>query len=485
MPDSLAGKSLNALKWSYIGTVVRAISQIVAQITIARILGPEPFGLIAAALFLVNIFGIFVELGLGSALIQSQQISAGNIRRTFTAAVTMGSLGTILLFAMADIAASIYNDARLTQVIQILSPVLFIQSLSVVSQALLKRELNFRVIQIVQVLSYVVGYAFIGIALAVLGFGVWSLIIATLSNALLMAIFLYVNVRHEIALEIPKREFGLRGYNGQVLACNAANWALENVDTLIVGRLLGTKALGLYSVAYNFARTPANHLMVSLQSVLFPAGARAQDNNLMLQEAYLAVISVVAMVAFPFFAGLAATSHTVVTALFGQQWAESAAILFPLAIAMVSHVAMTGSAILWARNQVGSEARVQITMLAIYVPAIYLASLVSLVAVSWTILIVSFTRAVLLIGVLLQSLDLSWRDFLRATRGGWAIAIVCFTVLYLIENHFASMQWSALIKLCIEIVVATALALTMTIVFRHQFLDATVTRSIRHLLRKK
>lgn len=127
----------------------------------------------------------------------------------------------------------------------------------------------------------------------------------------------------------------------------------------MVGRAFGTQALGAYTVSYNLVRTPTNHLVTSIQQVLFPASARSRGTNADYGLTYLLVVWGVSLVAFPVFLSVAALSGTLVDALYGAKWASATPILLPLAIAMPFHAVMAvGGPMLWGRGEAVRELRV-------------------------------------------------------------------------------------------------------------------------------
>jgi len=267
-----------------------------------------------------------------------------------------------------------------------LSPVFFLQSLSIVPLALLKRDMEFKTVQIVQVISYLIGYMLVGVGFALAGAGVSSLVAAWIGQSTLSAGMFYVARRHSMRPMMRGGDSGLKKFGVRVLFTNMANWVIENVDNLLVGKVFGPTALGLYSVSYNLVRTPANHLVVTLQTVLFPVSARAQDNPGSLRRAYLIVVAGVALVAFPVFAGIATVTDTLIAALFGQQWAAAGSVLLPLSLSMMLHAVMAvAGPVLWGKGAAGAEMRVQFWVGIAFVAALLVASRYSVTAMAWAV----------------------------------------------------------------------------------------------------
>lgn len=449
----LADRSLAAVKWNYLGALARIASQVVVQIALARLLGPDALGLFAFAFLAVGVGGILVEMGLGAALVQRAEVSEADVRIVFTrvllAGVTIGLLG----YLVAPLFTTFFGDPRISGVIRGLMPVFVFQALTVTPVSLLKRDLAFKAIQGVQIASYLAGFLVVGIGLAMLGAGVWSLVSAWIAQTAIAAILFYMLKRHSLKPKFTGGDAAMGGFGTRVLLTNMVNWVIENVDNLLVGKLFGSTALGLYSVSYNLVRNPANHLVVTLQAVLFPASARAQDNRTGLHRAYLTVVGGVAILALPVFLGVAAVADTVVAALFGSQWEQASLLLIPLAIAMAFHAPMAvAGPVLWGKGAAGTELRVQVWTGIVLVASLLVASRYSVTAMAWAVCGVYALRLVGMTVVLLRHIQLPFVAFLTSVRGGALAALFTTSVLLGLDTHFAAT--APMIRLTFEVIAA-------------------------------
>jgi lipopolysaccharide exporter len=459
---SLTARSLSALKWSYLGVIARVASQLVVQITLARLLGPDTMGLFAMAILIVGVSSIFAEMGMGSALIQKEAITEEDIRSAFTRTVAAGLFMALVVAAIAPLLSAFFADSRMTEVLWGMAPVLVMQSLAVTPMALLKRDLAFKAVQLIQISAYLFGFLAVGLVAALLGAGIWSLVAAWTSQALAAALLLFIFRRHSIKPLFATSQGRLDGFAFRVLANNIANWTIENIDNLLVGRLFGALPLGLYSVSYNLVRAPANHLVASIQAVLFPATSRAQNNSNALHRAYLTTVSVVGLVALPLFLGTAAVADTVVLALFGDRWVGASAVLTPLAIAMALHALMAvAGPVLWGRGRPGLELRVQIWVALGIAIGIWVAGQYSVVAVSWVVCFVYGLRLIAMTYLLAHAIELSTASIFRCLRGGIAVAVLVVIVLLGLEHALAAT--TPLLLLTME--VASALLCSVAALF--------------------
>lgn len=427
---SLMERSVVALKWSYLGVLARIVLQFISQLTLARILGPEAIGVFSLALLVVGVGGILVEMGLGAALVQRRDLTESDASLVFTLVITASLIAAAGSFLLAPHFGEFYGTKRLEDVLRGLAPVFVFQALSVVPIALLKRDLAFKTIQVVQTFSYAVGYLFVGIGAALAGAGVWSLVFAAAVQTGLACLLLLIVRPHPIRIACTRTQNPLSIFGSWVMLTNLVNWAIENIDNILIGKFLGASALGLYAVPYNLTRAPANHLVTTVQTVLFPASAIVQDSRAHLQRAYLLVVSAVAIIAFPVFAGIAACSGTLVEALLGPGWSDATSLLPPLALAMVFHTVMTGSVLLWATDQVRKELQVQVSALLVTAILVGMGAQFSIVAAAWAVCAAYFIRSASLVAVVVKTLGLTWRSLAQALSGAVVLALlvgaVCF-----------------------------------------------------------
>lgn len=477
----LAQRSLTAVKWSYFGVLVRVIAQLIAQIALARMLGPETFGVFAAVLLVLGIGSLFVESGVGAVLIQSKSLPEGH-RSAACGAVLINALvvsATVIL--LRDPLAIFFSEQALSEVIGWIWPAFFLHALSIAPMALLRRDLDFKSIQIIQVLSYLIGFLCVGVLAAWIGAGVWSLVAAWLTQATVTAVL--ANYRRPCFPRFFKLKEGLwmHPFGVRVLLTNLVNWFIENVDNVIVGRFFGSASLGLYSVSYNFVRNPTNHLVTSLQAVLFPASARSQDDNSRLVRAYLTAIAGIALVAFPVFATVAAVSESVTLAIFGARWTGAAAILIPLSLAMPLHALMAvAGPVLWGKGIAGLELKVQALTGVFLTLSLFFASTKEIAFVGWVVLIVYFLRWLGMTYVLAVSLNMSTFSLFRVLRGPLALALVLAPALVYVDSFF--FNFSPMHRLLIDVFVAAFFFLLLILVFPSFFVSHEIRSLILRLL---
>ena len=269
-PESLAQRSLQAIKWNYLGTVGRVAAQLVAQIALARLLGPEVIGSFGYALLLGGLLGLLIDQGLGWALVHASTVSEEESAIVFTRVMLAAVLCTLGCFWLADDIARLMGATDAARAIRYFSPAFIFMGLSVVTQAKLRKDLRFKELQIAQTLSYFVAYPVVGVGLAVAGMGVTSLVAAWMLQALLAFVMMNRHTSGGLRLANPFTTLPFGSFGRDILAINIVNWFVDNVGAAFIGRLFGAASLGLYNTTLSLVRTPANHLVVNLQTCCSP-----------------------------------------------------------------------------------------------------------------------------------------------------------------------------------------------------------------------
>lgn len=311
--------------WTAAGTGVQAVLQIVVLMVLARLLVPRDFGLVAAAHIVVSFSEIFATLGVGPALVQRAELEERHRESAHVLSLVMGFLLGGAVFALAGPIALFFQVDGLTAVVRVMAVVFPVTGLSVVSTAQLNRDLAFRRLTRIQIASFV-GYAIVGIALALLGAGVWALVCAVLAEKLVATV---MTLRHRR----PPRHLRLQGaairdlleFGGGHTALRLSNFFAVRGDYIVTGRVLGVTALGFYERAYRLMAVPVQLLGMVVDRVLFPILSRVQDDPALLAKAYLTVITLTATAILPLSAMALALSPEVIRVVLGDQWGSAVA----------------------------------------------------------------------------------------------------------------------------------------------------------------
>jgi len=421
---NIAASAIAGISWNYLGGTASSLSSLAIGIVLARILGPKPYGQAIIASTIYGFINLFVDGGFSQALIQKRTLSAREVRATFTYQVAIGAKTTGIVYLLASWIARQFHDPSATPVIQAMSLIIVVQSLGLVSAALLRRRMQFKIVQYAALASYFSGYLLVGIPLAVIGAGVWSLVGASLCQCALNSLLLYAAVRHSLvpSFGLPDRTSAVFG--GTIVANNLVNWGHANLDNLAASQL-GPAALGLYGRACNFAYQPANAAMTGLQSVLMTTAARTQKRLRLMRDLTLSSMAIVFGVLGPAYAVLALTPETMIVGLFGDKWTGVIPLMLPLAIAMpIYGIHCLLGPIVCGLGRPALEFWPQAISCGIAAVAFFAAGRYSIETVAWALLGAMLLRFGLTAGFAFRTLQISWARVacVLAKRAGFAAA---------------------------------------------------------------
>ncbi|HDP70492.1 MAG TPA: MOP flippase family protein [Actinobacteria bacterium] len=323
----LAKRAAKGLFWVALSTIfVRAVG-FIAKIILARLLAPEDFGLLAIGLLTINTVGIFKDLGLGAALIHRKE----NIKEAADTAFLIIPIFAITLFGLAffsaPFVATFFENSQATAIIRVLAFTLVISSFATVPSNLLEKELEFKKKIVPEALPQL-GYAIVAITLAILGYGVWSLVWGQVVSALIGAILIwfFVDWRPKLCFDKSATKEML-SYGKEIIAASFIIFLHSNLDDALVGKLLGVVTLGYYSLAYTISIMPATSISCLIHRVTFPAYSKIQDDKERLGEAYLKVLKLVGTLSMPVAIGIFLIAPNFVPTIFGAKWGSSIPIL--------------------------------------------------------------------------------------------------------------------------------------------------------------
>jgi O-antigen/teichoic acid export membrane protein len=422
--ENLSSRSLLAVFWGTGGAAARLVLQFGAQVVLARILGPEQYGIFAIGAIVISFSNFFSDIGLAYGLIQKKTVSQNDIRFVFTWQIILGLVVTTVVFVAADGIAGFFGDQRAAGVVQALAAICLLNALAAPSLNLLKRELDFKRIQISQISGFVLGYVVVGIPLALYGSQVWALVAAWVVQAICVLVLAYRATSHPVQPLIYYDEARALGtYGGTVLITNLINWVIANIDRVIVGRLFSSREIGLYATTYNMLSTPTTSILGIIQPVFFSASARLTDNQQKISETYRALLSAIATYVMPVFFAVAAIADTFIEGLYGPKWIDASTILPPIALAMplVLIWGMT-TPLLWTSGHASKEFKTQLPIALLWLTACWLAAHHSYAAVAWSVLGLYFLRCAVLITSASRYLTISMTSIVASIGGGLVVS---------------------------------------------------------------
>ncbi len=410
MASSLS-KTLHGIGWGGLSTVVNVLFQLVFMAVMARLLDPVHFGLIAIANVMLRFLMYFAQLGVGPALIQKPELTDGDIRAALSVSLGISALCTITAVIAAPFIADYFVMPMLAPVIQALSVSFLLGGLSVVSLSLLRREMRFKHIAIIESSAYVFGYGLVGITLAYLGFGVWALVGAALSQGALIGFLAYLFSGHEFGWRHNKHQrTHFFNFGARYSLIGFIEFLSGSLDSLIVGKFFGTAAAGIYGRASLLANLPVQQPANILSRALFPVISRLGDQR---QIASLQIsVLVVGSYALAVSLGMIVAAPDIVRVLLGDKWLDAIPIVQVLALAVApQYLSHLVGVTLDAMGALKPKLRIQASVLALQIAAFVLLLPYGVLGIAGAMVLAECTRFVLMTGLIYRLLKPSVREF--------------------------------------------------------------------------
>lgn len=292
----------------------------IVSIILARVLDPAVYGTVALVTVFTSLLQVFVDSGLGTALIQKKDADDTDFSTVFFFNIAVCLVIYALMFALAPVIAAFYGDASLSPVIRVMSLIIIISGVKNVQQAYVSRMLLFKRF-FFATLGGTLAAAGLGIWMAYSGFGVWALVVQMLFNAAVDTAILWMTVKWR-----PKPVFsferlkGLFSYGWKLLASSLLDTLYKNLRALIIGKKYSEADLAFYNRGELFPQLIVSNINSSVDSVLLPTLSAEQNNRERVRDMTRRAISVSSYIMWPTMAGLCVCAEPLVRLLLTEKW---------------------------------------------------------------------------------------------------------------------------------------------------------------------
>lgn len=402
-------------------------------VILARLLSPADFGLVALATTYIAIL-LALQAGLPSAIVQRRELERDHLTAAFWSGLALGVAVAAVTYVAAPVAASVLHEPRLTSVLRWMAFIPAFTGLDIVPQGLFLRNLEFRPLAMRSFAAITVG-GVVGIGMAVAGLGVWALVGKAVSEQITRTTVLWLAVDHRPRIGFSSRHFAdLWGVSSASLSSRFADVAREHLDDLLVGVVLGSTALGYYTVAYRLLVIFETIFVETTSKVSLPAFSRVQVDPAALVRAFRKSVRLSSSIAFPAFVGLASVAGLAVPVLFGPQWTPSVPAMRWLAIAgLFSAPSLLCSSALVARGHARDSAALHVGHLVATVLAVLVAVRFGITAVAAAYALSCLALTPLWLRALRHHVGVGAHELLDDMRPFAAAAIVMSTTVVVLQ----------------------------------------------------
>ena len=315
-------RTREGVKWSVLDQVVKQAVLLLISAVLSRLVTPSEYGLLAMVTLAIGFLQVIKDMGLGASIVYKKEASAEEKSTIFWINALVGLILFLILFMLAPSIALFFDENKLSGLIRVMAIGFLVSSLSVVPEALILKAMDFKGLFFRNLIAVLVS-GVTGIVLAFSGWGVWSLVAQSI---LLSLINLFFNFR--LSGWVPRRIFNLSSvrshfrYSMPLFADSSINYWVRNIDNLLVGKILGTVSLGIYSKAYSLMLLPVRQISMTFSKVLFPSFAMIQDETDLIWNQFGRVSAAIASVTFGLMACLGFNAELVILVVYGRQWTE-------------------------------------------------------------------------------------------------------------------------------------------------------------------
>lgn len=326
---------MSAVRWTSFVTAGRVILQTIQLFVLARLLASQDFGMMAMILTVTAFVQLFADLGVSSVIIHARQISIDALSTLYWLNLGMGALLSLGVAALSPVLAKFLGEPRVAMPLMLAGLSFLFLAIGQQLKVLAEKRLEFRTVAIVELTSAIISTT-LAIVTAWLGAGVYALVIAVLSQSLGNSLFYWIFARaDDWKLRFRFRYADAKPYLASglyLLGTSLANTASVQADVVIVGRILGSSLLGLYSVPRELCLKVMMATNPIITRVGTPLIAELQHDKVRLQRVYLATLAMTSAINFPIYGFIAAFRHDVIVVALGARWAGSADLLGMLAL---------------------------------------------------------------------------------------------------------------------------------------------------------
>ena len=322
--SSLKQKAINGVKWTFLDQAGSLGISFVVGIILARLLQPAEYGLLGMVTVFTAIATVFTDSGFGQAMVRKMDLTEEDKLTAFWFSCGMGILVYIALFISAPWVSVFYKEPQLIDILRITSiPILF-SGLLTIPNMIFTREINFKVTTKIS-FSRAILSGMVGIYMAIMGYGVWALIVQGLVSYAIGVIMFNYYCRWKIKFIFKKNSFHyLWGFGSKMLASNLINTAYSNLYQIIIGKFYSSTDLGQYQRGQSYSGLFSNTLTQVVQRVSFPTLSKMQDDTERLKYGYRKIIKMSMLVSCLGSMALAAMAKPLIVILIGEKWLPAA-----------------------------------------------------------------------------------------------------------------------------------------------------------------
>lgn len=389
---SLRKKALFSFIWSASDKVVNQLGYLAVTIFVARLIGPESFGLIGMLTIFMLLVESVISNGFAQALIQrSHQLTENDTSTIFYVNFIWGILMYLLLYFCAPLIADFYNQPELIGISRLLFIMIIINSLTVVARAKLTIDLDFKSQAIANTFATLLS-SIIGIYLALEGYSYWSLVWMLVSKSIFNSLGLWFFCRWMPKLLFSIDSFkSLFKFGSNLMLAGLVATFVNNLYVALIGRYFNATQVGYFTQATNLSNNVSGLISSTLQGVTYPIMTSIKEDRTRLTDIYIQLVSVTMLFSLPFLIGFAAIAPEFIHLTLGDEWLAAVPVLVALCFARaITPISAVNMNILNAIGRSDLFLKIDLSKLPLTLGALFIALPYGINGLAWAMVCTSF-----------------------------------------------------------------------------------------------
>ena len=478
------GRVISNLIWRFAERCGAQGVQFIVSLVLARVLEPSAYGTIALVTVFTTILQVFVDSGMGNALIQKKNADEIDFSTVFYFNIAICLMLYLVMFVASPYIAKFYNDDSLTDVIRVLSLTIVISGVKNVQQAYVSRNMMFKRF-FFATLGGTIASAILGIVMAYNGFGVWALVAQQILNTAAATVILWITVKWcpKIVFSL-KRLKGLFSYGWKLLVSSLIDTVYNNIRQLIIGKLYSAEDLSFYNRGKQFPNFIVTNVNTSIDSVLLPAMSREQDDVNRVKNMTRRSIKISTYVMAPLMMGLAFMATNVVKLILTDKWLECVPFLqifcitymfYPIHTANLNAIRAMGRSDLFLKLEVIKKIIGMIVLVA--------TMWFGVMAMAYSLLFTSIVSQIVNAWPNKKLLNYGYKDQLKDILPSILLAVFMGIVVYLV----GFIKLPLIITMILQVLVGIVIYILISILFKFEAFDyiLEIMKSMINKFRKK
>ncbi|MEK3954459.1 lipopolysaccharide biosynthesis protein [Psychrobacillus sp. FSL K6-1464] len=441
---SLTNKTTRAIVWSFTELMANYGIQFIIQIVLARLLVPEHFGVFGMILVFIAISNSIVDSGFTQALIRDQQTTQEDYSTVFFFNLGISIILYGILFISSKGISVFFEEPQLIEIIRVLSIVIIINAFAIIQRVMLMKKIDFRTITKISVISSVISGT-LTIIVAVLGFGVWSLVVNMIAVQLIQTLLLIIYNRWLPSFIFNYQSFKrFFSFGSKLLLSGLIDTFYNNLYFIIIGKSFSITQLGYYTNAVKVRDLASQSLASTVQRVTYPVLSSIHEDEKRIEQGFKKIIKISAFINFPLLTGLAAIGNPIFLILFGEKWMPSviyfqllcfAGMLYPLHALNLNILQVKGRSDLFLRLEIIKKGLLTILIVLSFIFKLGIIGLICAAVIN--------SYLSLLINMYYSAREISYSSWeqLKDIIPSFGISLFMGTTVYAIapfltENHF-------------------------------------------------